>query len=149
MKDRGFKPGVDYDFFPAPGLSGASIIQADTIVAMAGAQEKLAKNFLRSVASADGQVAFNRLKGSVAASVTAPADFYDAIGAKEHAALTKPGAVVLPNLRYLVPTGLDADIGSQIERFAANPTDAVLDSAIAALEARRTELKTKGAFIAW
>ena len=73
LKEKGMKPGEDYDFFPAPGTGGAAIIQVDVVALTAGASPAATaagKDFLRAAAGTAGQAAFNEHKGSVAANLT-------------------------------------------------------------------------------
>lgn len=153
FKDVGLEPVKDYDFFPAPGTGGAVVIQVDAIATPNGteASNAAADALLRAAASPAGQSAFNIHKGSVAANLETPTDIYDALGVKTYEtmmAAEKNGAV-LPNLFFLLPTELGSELGVQIERIAADPSDATIESAIATLENLRLSAKEQNQFVIW
>jgi ABC-type glycerol-3-phosphate transport system substrate-binding protein len=154
FKSQGFVPGVDYDLFPAPGLDGANIVQVDVLALLAGGSARsteAGRNFLRAAATSEGQAAFNRLKGSVAANLTTPTDIYDAVGKKTYAALNEAAAAgkVLPNLVFLLPVTLANEFGPRVEKWAADPTAANLDATLRFLEEMRLKLKAEGKFVVW
>jgi ABC-type glycerol-3-phosphate transport system substrate-binding protein len=150
MEQRGWKGGVEYDFFPSPGLEKVTIFQADVVVAFKGIQEKTALNFLESVASPEGQVAFNSHKGSLAASSAAPTDFYNMVGKREFDKMVAGGDfVTLPNPYILIPAGFNLEVATEVERYAATLDDAAFDAALAVLETKRKSLKDAGKFLVW
>lgn len=147
MKARGWTPGQEYDFFAAPGLEKVTIFQADVIVAIKGEQEAVAKNFLRAVASPEGQAIFNKNKGSMAANANTPTDIYDAVGKREFEKMNMGGDyVVVPNLLTILPTGFNQDVGTEVERYAGQRDDAALVGALDMLEEKRQGLLKEGAF---
>jgi glucose/mannose transport system substrate-binding protein len=151
FKDVKWTPGKEYDFFPAPGIGPAVIIQVDAIAAPDGACNATADNFMKVAGNPDGQAAFNVHKGSLAANLKTPATFYDSNGSKEYAnmqAAAKDNAV-LPNLFFLLPTDLGSELGVQLERFAADPSDATLETVVSKLEAKRKEEKAQKTFVTW
>ncbi|MET0743904.1 MAG: extracellular solute-binding protein [Microvirga sp.] len=150
MVQRGWKPEVNYDFFPSPGLEKVTIFQTDVVVAYKGTQEKTALNFLKSVASPEGQAIFNKNKGSLAASSVAPTDFYNVIGKREFDKMTAGGDfVALPNPYLLIPTGFHLEVATEVERYASTLDDKAFDGALAVLEGKRKALKDAGKFVNW
>lgn len=148
LKERGWEPGVDYDFFPAPGTDGYVIIQSDAIaVTKGGADMEGAKAFVKSLASVEGQIAFNTYKGSVAASLEVPSDIYDPLLQKSYRNMES--GTVLPNQLFLLPPEMYQEFGAQVERFALNPTEQTMESALRTLEDLRQKLLAEGAFVTW
>lgn len=149
MKQRGFKPGVDYDFFAAPGTENISIFQADTVVALKGEQSVAAKNFMKGIASPPAQAAFNVLKGALAPNTSTPTDIYDAVQKKEFEKLSAPGVTVLPNLIILMPVDYRTALRTEIERYASNPTEEALNAVVTKMEPQRVQAEKAGLFIKW
>jgi glucose/mannose transport system substrate-binding protein len=153
FKDVKWVPGKNYDFFPAPGVGSAVVIQVDAIASpnVTGGAKAAADNFLRVAGSVEGQAGFNIHKGSIAANLKTSPDIYDYVGKKTYAEMQAAEAqgAVLPNLVFLLPTELGSELGVQLERFAADPSDATLDSAVEKLEAMRVQMKAENAFVAW
>jgi ABC-type glycerol-3-phosphate transport system substrate-binding protein len=149
MKERGFKPGVDYDFFPAPGTEKISIFQADTVVALKGDQTAAAKNFMKGIASPAAQAAFNILKGSLAPNSQTPTDIYDPVQKREFEKLNAAGNTTLPNLIILMPVDYRTALRTEIERFASNPTDEALNALVEKLEPQRLQAEKSNLFIKW
>jgi len=153
FKDVKWTPEKDYDFFPAPGVGDAVVIQVDALATPNGNETSAAaaKNFLRTAASTEGQAGFNRHKGSVAANLQTPDDIYDYIGKKTSVELRAAANknAVMPNLFFLLPTELGTELGVQLERFAADPSDTTLESVVSTLETLRGEALAQNAFVAW
>jgi len=153
LKDLGFKPGEDYDYFPAPGVGKAVLIQVDAIATPNGSETSnaAADNFLTTAASPEAQGAFNLHKGSIAANLKTDPSIYDYIGQKTYATMqaAESDNAVLPNLFFLLPTELGSEFGAQIERFAIDPSDETLASVVEKLESVRVELVDQGAFVTW
>ncbi|WP_177176721.1 ABC transporter substrate-binding protein [Faunimonas pinastri] len=149
MKERGLQPGKDYDFFPAPGIGKATLIQVDVIATPK--ESKTSDNFLLTAASTEAQASFNKYKGSIAANLKTDPSIYDYVGQKEVKQLQASEAenVVLPNLFFLLPTNLGSEMGNQLERFASDPSDATLDTVLKTLEALRLQDKEDDAFVNW
>jgi glucose/mannose transport system substrate-binding protein len=77
----GWTPDVDFGVVGAPGASDLFWYGVDTFTLPSGAkQEKAARDFLSTVASIDGQVAFNTIKGSTPMRLDVPAKQLDAMG---------------------------------------------------------------------
>ena len=151
FKDVNWVPGEDYDFFPAPGVGGSVVIQVDAIATPNGneASQAAAQNFLRVVASTDGQAVFNSHKGSVAANLRTPTEIYDYIGKKTYAEFQAATDVIVPNLFFLLPTELGTELGVQLERFAADPSPEMIDSVVNMLEPLREFALAQGDFVNW
>ena len=150
MEARGWKGSEQYDFFAVPGLEKISIFQTDVVVAYKGSQEQTALNFLKVVASPEGQAAFNKQKGSLAVSAAAPTDFYNVIGKREFEKMTRGGDyTALPNPYLLIPSGFHIDFATEVERYAATLDDRAFDTSLAGLDARRKTLKDAGKFVSW
>jgi ABC-type glycerol-3-phosphate transport system substrate-binding protein len=150
MKTKGFEPGKDFDLFPAPITDHViSIVQIDSFPLGANISEADAaagKNFLTAAASAEGQAAFNKIKGSLAVNSETTTDIYDYTGKKEFEWLTTAGNVTLPNMLVLFPAKLLSDFFAAIEQYGANPTDDNLNSILDKLEEERVELNKDNAF---
>lgn len=77
----GWTPDVDFGVVGAPGASDMFWYGVDTFTLPSGAkQEKAARDFLSTVASIDGQVAFNTIKGSSPMRLDVPAKLLDPMG---------------------------------------------------------------------
>lgn len=71
----GDKPGTDYVYFPTPGTAGVFDFLADSFTLPKGAPNPGgAKAWLTTIGSAEGQAAFNKVKGSIPANTTAKTD---------------------------------------------------------------------------
>lgn len=154
LKDKGMTPGTDFDFFPAPGLDGATVVQVD-VMARADTGDKVknraGQNFLLAAASAEGQRAFNGPKGSVAANMTVDDGIYDIIGKKTWREVQQSNQQnkVLPNFKFLLPVELGEELGNQMAAYAQNPGPQALDTMLNALEQLRLTLKEEGKFVKW
>lgn len=150
MENLGFKAGEDFDFFRAPGTENLSIFQMDLFAVPAGDEAAIAPGvkFVEAAASAEAQGAFTVLKGALPPNNTVDPAIFGYAGAKFTENLNSSEAV-LPNLFFLLPTSLGTELGTQLERFAIDPSDATLDSVVQTLEAQRTELLAENAFVKW
>lgn len=150
MKQKGFEPGVDFDLFPAPiGDHVISIVQIDSFplgANISDADLAAGTNFLLAAASAEGQAAFNKIKGSLAVNSETTTDIYDYTGKKEFEWLTAPGNETLPNMLVLFPAKLLTDFYVGIEEYGANPTEENMNAILDRFEAVRTELNSEDAF---
>ncbi|TCV97939.1 ABC transporter substrate-binding protein [Biostraticola tofi] len=155
LKEKGMQPGIDFNFFPAPGLSGATVVQVDVLArAETGnaIKNQAGKNFLLAAASAEGQRAFNGPKGSVTANMTVDDSIYDTIGKKTWGELQQSNQLqkVLPNFKFLLPVELSEELGNQIAAYAQNPSPEGLDAMLNSLEQQRQTLKKdEGVFVKW
>jgi ABC-type glycerol-3-phosphate transport system substrate-binding protein len=146
MKGRGWTPGEDYDFFVAPGTEDQSIFQTDTVVVLKGDLQEQGKQFVRSVVSVEAQTAFNQPKGSLAPNVEVSTDIYDVIGKRE---AERFATMALPSLMILLPVDYRMAIGTEIEKYAANPTPEGLETSLAMLEQMRLSMADQKLFYAW
>lgn len=74
------KPNVDFGAAPTPGTVGSFFVITDTFGLPAKAPDQaLSMNFLKIVASAEGQINFNLKKGSIPARTDVPMDQFDEI----------------------------------------------------------------------
>ncbi|WP_256375706.1 hypothetical protein [Chelativorans sp. J32] len=137
MKGRGWTPGEDYDFFPAPGTEDHAIFQTDTVVVLRGELEEQGKDFVRSVVSVEAQAAFNQPKGSIAPNMEVSEEIYDVIGRREAERFSE---MAQPSLMILLPPEYRMAIGTEIEKYAANPTAEGLEASLNPLEGMRKSL---------
>jgi len=152
LADAGMTAGEDFDYFPAPGMDGAVVIQMDLMALTAQDDEAVVtagKNFLRAAAGPAGQEAFNLLKGSVAANLTAPSDQYGYYSKAAFAQVAAAGDAVVPNLKNLLPVQLGDEFGNQIVAYAQNPSPEALDTMLAVLEEGRAAAEGEGLFYKW
>jgi|GEM_PF-1145334 len=152
FENAGWKSGVDFDFFPAPGTQNTIVVQVDGLASPKESKdEKGAKALLLSAAGTAGQAAFNRYKGSVAANLTVKPDIYKGVMKATYdriQAISKSGTM-LPNLAVMLPPPLWSELKTQVETFALKSDDATLDKALNALETIRLEQLEKKAFANW
>lgn len=152
MAQRGFEPGVQFDSFVAPGINNASILQPDGWALVANTtpeQTAAGKAFMETTASVAGQEAFVVPKGSLAASNEVPSSIYNPIGKKAFERLADTNNPSYPNLYILVPPTFAADFATEIERFAANPTDDAIVQFGKTMEEKRQALLAQNAFADW
>lgn len=150
MKTRGWKPGEDFDFFSAPGVKGYTIFQMDTAVALKGDREEQAKTLMASLASPEAQAALNAPKGSIAGNINTPKSIYDTLATRQvDDFIGTTGKTAVPSLLVLQPVDFRVTLGSQIERFAANPTKEALETAVETLEKERQKLIATKSFYPW
>lgn len=150
LESEGMEPIKEFDFFPAPGTRNMIIGQIDALPLTKGSDAPdLAKTFLKFSASTEGQTAFNRYKGSVAANLEAPSDFYGPIMSKIYNLLHKPGVQFIPNLSFLMPPDFYTQFYTQIEKYAVDPTNETLDEVLNELERLRIEASTEGKWVNW
>jgi glucose/mannose transport system substrate-binding protein len=80
LTSLGWTPGEGFGVTSAPGASDIFLYGVDTFALLAeGKQPEAAKSFLRTVASKEGQVAFNKLKGSSPMRLDVPAAEFDVV----------------------------------------------------------------------
>jgi glucose/mannose transport system substrate-binding protein len=77
----GWRPGIDFGVVAAPGAPDLFVYWVDSLAIPKGAQNtEGAREFLRTVASPEGQVAFNRFKGSTPMRGDLPKEKFDPLG---------------------------------------------------------------------
>lgn len=80
LEAQGLVPGRDFGVVPFPGSRGTFVMTADTFGLPKGAPNRGgAIALLETFASAEGQIAFNRLKGSVSPRIDIPESEFDAM----------------------------------------------------------------------
>jgi ABC-type glycerol-3-phosphate transport system substrate-binding protein len=149
MKQRGWTPGKDYDFFGMPGMENITIFQGDTTAVIKGDNAALGARFAAVTGTAEAQAAFNAAKGSVAPNETVDPAIYDQITRAEYDKIVAEDSILLPNLYVLTPLGLREDIGTAFERYAATKDRAALDVELARLDEVRKERLAAGEFGTW
>src|SRR5690606_6864894 len=112
-----------------------SIFQMDLFAVPAGDEAVISPGvaFVKGASTAEAQSAFALLKGSLTPNSTVDASIFGYAGSRFTAHLQAAEAV-LPNLFFLLPTSLGTELGTQLERFAIDPSDATLDSVVQTLE---------------
>jgi ABC-type glycerol-3-phosphate transport system substrate-binding protein len=144
FEDRGWRHGIEYDFFHFPGNENSAIVQIDGLVAtVRGGDPAAQRAFLLSGAGAEAQAAFNRHKGSVAANLNVRRETYGSALQKTYDRLQELSRTgyVLPNLLITLPAGVWEEMLRQTVAYALSPTPATLNTALTALEsARQTSL---------
>lgn len=150
MENLGFKAGEGFDFFPAPGTDDLVIFQMDLFAVPAGDEAVIAPGvkFAEAASTAEAQGAFAVLKGSLTPNRTVDPSIFGYAGSKFTTELLEANNV-LPNLFFLLPTSLGTELGTQLERFAIDSSDATLESVVSTLEAQRSELLANDAFVEW
>jgi len=150
LESEGMEPIKEFDFFPAPGTRNMIIGQVDALPLTKGSDAPdLAKTFLKFAASTEGQTAFNKYKGSVAANLETPSDFYGPIMSKIYHLQHKPGVQFMPNLSFLMPPDFYTQFYTQIEKYAVDPNNETLDEVLNELERLRIEVSTEGKWVNW
>ncbi|NLJ86832.1 MAG: carbohydrate ABC transporter substrate-binding protein [Firmicutes bacterium] len=152
FEQAGWTPGEDFGFFPAPGTEDAIIIQVDALAAPKNAKDTEGAKALMTVAgSIDGQSAFNKHKGSVAANLAVPPEIYNPILLETYNRIQRVNeeGTILPNQLFMLPPSLYQELGRQVEMYALNPTDKVLDGVLNTLENMRQDLLKENAFVKW
>jgi len=80
---NGWIPDKDFGALPAPQTGGRFVVVTDTFGLPKGAPNAAAaREFLKVVGSAEGQVAFNIKKGSIPARIGVPTDAFDPIAVR-------------------------------------------------------------------
>lgn len=80
LEAEGLEPGEDFDVVPFPGTEGVFVFTSDTFPLPKGAPNRAgALELLKTFASLEGQVAFNRIKGSIPSRTDANPDLFDAV----------------------------------------------------------------------
>ena len=80
LQAEGLVAGEDFDIVPFPGSQGTFVFTSDTFPLPKGAPNRAgALELLKTFASLDGQVAFNRLKGSIPSRMDADPALFDEV----------------------------------------------------------------------
>lgn len=123
--------GKEYTTWPTPGTDGIFDFLADSFTLPVGApHEAAATAWLKTVASADGQKAFNQAKGSIPARTDAKAADY---GPYQQTAIKSwTSDTVVSSLAHgaAAKVSWSTDISSAIGKFASDKDDSALQSAL-------------------
>lgn len=131
------KPGEDYVYFPVPGTKGTFDFLADSFTLPVGSKHPGgAKNWLNTISSKEGQIAFNSIKGSI----PARADLTDAEKAKfseYHQSAMKDFAAdtIVSSIAHgaALPAKATNAMGDALSKFAQGASDvAALQKALVA-----------------
>jgi ABC-type glycerol-3-phosphate transport system substrate-binding protein len=80
LEAEGLVPGRHFDVVPFPGTAEIFVFTSDTFPLPRGAPNREgALELLKTFASLDGQIAFNRLKGSIPSRMDAAPDLFDVV----------------------------------------------------------------------
>lgn len=102
----GLKPNVDFGWAPTPGTKGVFAAVSDVFglpSKLTGQDKTNATNFLKVLASASGQKAFNTLKGTISPRLDANPSDYNAYGQSAMASYKKDTLVLTPGQGALNP----------------------------------------------
>jgi glucose/mannose transport system substrate-binding protein len=81
LQELGWRPDVDFGMVAAPGTRDLFLYGVDAFALPVGARnERGARELLRTVASTEGQIAFNRIKGSSPVRHDVPREWFDSAG---------------------------------------------------------------------
>ncbi len=127
LDGEGLEPGVDYEVVPFPGSDGTYIFTADTFALPKGAPNRAgAIELLKTFASKEGQIAFNKLKGSIPTRTDVEATEFDEVTQatiESFATSTKARA-----LSGILPTDVMTDLDPELKASVqAGSTDIVFN----------------------
>ncbi|MBT0994432.1 ABC transporter substrate-binding protein [Cellulomonas sp. DKR-3] len=122
--EAGKTAGTDYVYFPVPGTDGVFDFLADSFTLPVGAPHPGgAKNWLDTVGSLDGQVAFNKAKGSIPARTDADASEFSEY---QQSAITSFGEdTIVSSLAHgaAVPVATLNSISDATSKFTTGASD--------------------------
>lgn len=124
--------GKDYVTFPVPGTDGVFDFLADSFTLPVGAKnEEGTKAWLDTVASAEGQKAFNLAKGSIPARTDADPEDYPAY--QQTALESWENDTIAPSLAHGAAASVKwlTDVTAAVSQFSANKDVAKLKSGLA------------------
>jgi glucose/mannose transport system substrate-binding protein len=152
QQSKGFKPGTDFDYFPAPSFAKITVIQPDAIMSSPSLSDDAkasADKFLALAVSPDGQVAFNHYKGGLPSSNKTPTTAFadDPVLTRMQQDFQRADQVAIPNMEVMFPAKFSQDYGAALEQFAATPGGdrAMFND----LERERQSLVATGEFANW
>ncbi|WP_166999208.1 ABC transporter substrate-binding protein [Paramicrobacterium fandaimingii] len=128
--------GTEYTTWPTPGTDGIFDFLADSFTLPVGApHEQAAKDWLTTISSAEGQKAFNTVKGSIPARTDAdPADY----GEYQQSAMTSfADDTIVSSLAHgaAAPIAWSSDISSAVGKFGSDrDQEALITALVAAAE---------------
>lgn len=132
----GKKAGTDYSYFPMPGTAGVFNFLADSFTLPVGAPNPDgAKAWLTTIGSAEGQAAFNKVKGSIPANTTAKTDDFSEYQKSAIEDFSKDKIVSSLAHGAAVPVAWLNDLSTAVSKFGGDGDVAGLqDSAAATAE---------------
>ncbi|TQO22081.1 ABC transporter substrate-binding protein [Paramicrobacterium agarici] len=128
--------GTEYTTWPTPGTDGVFDFLADSFTLPVGApHEEAATDWLTTISSAEGQKAFNTVKGSIPARTDAdPADY----GEYQQSAMESfANDTIVSSLAHgaAAPIAWSSDISSAVGKFGSDrDKDALIQALVAAAE---------------
>ncbi len=128
--------GTEYTTWPTPGTDGVFDFLADSFTLPVGApHEKAAKDWLTTISSAEGQKAFNTVKGSIPARTDAdPADY----GEYQQSAMESfANDTIVSSLAHgaAAPIAWSSDISSAVGKFGSDrDKDALITALVSAAD---------------
>lgn len=128
--------GTEYTTWPTPGTDGVFDFLADSFTLPVGApHEKAAKDWLTTISSAEGQKAFNTVKGSIPARTDAdPADYGEY---QQSAMVSFANDTIVSSLAHgaAAPIAWSSDISSAVGKFGSDrDKDALITALVSAAE---------------
>lgn len=129
----GFTYDEEYTTWPTPGTDGVFDFLADSFTLPVGApHEDAARNWLRTISSAEGQKAFNLAKGSIPARIDAEANDYPPY--QQTAIESWADDTVVSSLAHgaAASIGWSGDISSAVGRFGSDRDSGALITALVA-----------------
>lgn len=147
FEQAGWEPDVDFDFFPAPGTEDVMVMQIDALAAPKGSKDpEGAMQLLTAAGRVEGQAAFNKYKGSLAANLEVDPGIYNEILYETYERMQRVSVEghMLPNQSFLMPPAMWEEFARQVEIYALEPTEKTLDSVLNTLESQRKELLEEG-----
>ncbi|MBP2411699.1 glucose/mannose transport system substrate-binding protein [Arthrobacter stackebrandtii] len=137
FEQDGDKSGVDYTYFATPGTQGVFDFLADSFTLPKGAPNPGgAKAWLTTIGSAEGQTAFNKVKGSIPANTTADtSDFSE----YQQSAIKDFGQdKIVSSLAHgaAVPVAWLNDLSTAVSKFGGDQDVAGLQDSAASIAAK-------------
>lgn len=118
----GLKPNVDFGWVPTPGTKGVFAAVSDVFglpAKLSGQDKTNATNFLKVLASAQGQKAFNTLKGTISPRLDANPTDYNAYGQSAMASYKKDQLVLTPGQGAVNP-GFTTALENAMTQFVSS-----------------------------
>lgn len=113
LESVGLEPGVEFEVIPFPGSDGTFVFTSDTFPLPIGApNRKGAIELFRTFASKEGQIAFNRIKGSITPRTDIEPSEFDEVTQETMAAFSSSTKVKA--LSGLLPSELMPDLASEL-----------------------------------
>ncbi|GAA5228874.1 ABC transporter substrate-binding protein [Paeniglutamicibacter antarcticus] len=129
----GKKAGTDYSYFPMPGTAGVFNFLADSFTLPVGAPNPDgAKAWLTTIGSAEGQAAFNKVKGSIPANTTAKTDDFSEYQKSAIEDFSKDKIVSSLAHGAAVPVAWLNDLSTAVSKFGGDGDVAGLQDSAAA-----------------